>query len=194
MKAWTCPDVLVWAETRIVLYVEHWSLFCLVVFDWEITSHRQERSSLYLWRNSLFPSDRHHDNSVINVTPFCVCVSRVISAHQRVRGVCSSNNGRLCVYMCVCVAACVCSYCVITKIIKLWSLRCCCHGLKCFRKYELLFLSRAKHPIWGGLTNNSWLVQKEQRRMKRKWGKRHFHLRGHAVDWSKLTWRFNRSS
>ncbi len=114
-------------------------------------------------RNSLFPSDSHHDSSVINVSPVCVCV-RARARVSRVISVCK-ERAPLCVCICVCVArvcvcvpACVCSYCVITEIIKLWSLHCCCHGLKCFRKYELLFLSRAKHPIWGGLTNNSWLV------------------------------------
>lgn len=164
-----CPDDLFVCSNQDGTVLQSLCLFWLVMFDWDIIYHRQEISSLYLWETA-----RSHQAVIMTsvlltsglVLP--VCVSRVISTDQRVQEVCTSNNSRVmrlwvCVCVCstyVCMAACVCSYCVITKIIKLWSLHCCCHGLKCFRKYELLFLSWAKHPIWGGLTNNSWLVLK----------------------------------
>lgn len=141
-------------------------------------------------RSSLFPSDSHHDIRVSNVSPECVC--HMSSSLVRVCQECEPltiaglwDLVSICVCVCVCVPARVRSCCVITKIIKLWSLQCCCHGLKCFRKYELLFLSWAKHPIWAGFTNNSWLVLKRAR-MGRKMRKRCFQPRGHTVDWLKL--------
>lgn len=75
-----------------------------------------------------------HDISANNVSRACVCVCQ--------RQQCEPQT--IASYETVCV------WCVITKMIKLWARPCCCHGLKCFRICELLFLSRAKHPIWGG--------------------------------------------
>lgn len=101
----------------------------------------------------------------------CVCAwVFFVTSYQGWSAVASNSpmGVGLCVCACVSVYVCppVCAHAaLLLRLLNYETFPCCCHGPGCFWKYELLFLSQAEHPIWGGLANNSSVVFKRKHKV-----------------------------